>query len=71
MPITSIHENDISVYIKVSVCYVIPYAYYINPWNFRTFAQQFGMCKLVDLLNAFADSFDEHAAGRKIFHSIR
>ena len=53
--------NFISIYIKIMMYYYITYTHYMLPWNFRILNQQFFICLLIQIFNAFPDCSQFHA----------
>ena len=64
-------QNHIAVNIKITMSYMITDADNIFPWNLRTIDQQSSICDLINLFDAFSNSFNKHTTGSKILHAVR
>ncbi len=64
-------QNHVTVNIKITMSYMITDADNIFPWNLRTIDQQPSVCDLINLFDAFPNSFNKHTTGSKILHAVR
>ena len=64
-------EYKSTIYMEISMGYVITDAHNIIPRNFRTLRQQFSFGYFIYLLNPFTDGLYQHATGCQLLHPTR